>query len=147
MSQASPWVDAAPFRAHLRHLMSIGDLSVDEVAQLTGVAPRAAHALLHGRDGRPLRRINPETARRLLQVSSADARSLGRRLVPATATVSRLHQLVSAGVSLLEVAHQTRVEAGLLLDLVQGRRSECSHLVAARVGALHARLTGYPLAS
>lgn len=63
------WVDATPFRAQLRYLMASAYLSADEVAAAAGISARLADCLLHGRNGRPLRRVSAETGRRLLEVS------------------------------------------------------------------------------
>ena len=63
------WVDAAPFRAQLRYLMASASLSAGEVAAAAGISARLAERLLHGRNGRALRRISPETGRRLIRVS------------------------------------------------------------------------------
>ncbi len=68
------WVDAAPFRAWLEHLMSAGGLSSAEVAALAGVSARATRALLTGRRGRPVRRICRLTAMRLLSVTPSRKR-------------------------------------------------------------------------
>jgi hypothetical protein len=62
------WVDAAPFRAQLRYLMASTSLSAQEVAAAVGISARLAERLLHGRNGRPLRRVSSETGRRLLQM-------------------------------------------------------------------------------
>ena len=50
------WVDAGPFRAQLRYLMASGSLTLEDVAAVAGISARLAGRLLHGRDGRPLRR-------------------------------------------------------------------------------------------
>ena len=134
----TPWIDAAPFRAHLRHVMAVGDISVEVVAALAGISARAARHLLNGRGGRPVRRISPDTARRLLRVTSADARWAGQRLVPAPATAARLKDLLAAGHSLDELAGEVRVAADELFALAEGRRDACTPLVAARLAALHA---------
>ena len=63
------WVDAAPFRAQLRYLMAGTALSAAEVAAAAGISARLADRLLYGRNGRALRRVSPETGRRLLLVS------------------------------------------------------------------------------
>ena len=63
------WVDAAPFRAQLRYLMASTSLSAEEVAAAVGISARLADRLLHGRKGRPLRRVSHETGRLLLGVS------------------------------------------------------------------------------
>ena len=68
------WVDAAPFRAQLRYLMASTSLSAAEVAAAVGISARLAERLLRGRNGRPLRRVSPETGRRLLRVSIAQLR-------------------------------------------------------------------------
>jgi hypothetical protein len=135
---AGPWVDAAPFRAHLRHVMAVGDMSVEVVAELTGIPPRAARHLLEGRAGRAVRRISADTARRLLRVTSADARTVGCRLVSARITVARLQELVAAGHDVGDLARQISIDTDTVRDLAEGRRDTCSPLVAARVGAVHA---------
>lgn len=152
LGKAASWVDAAPFRAHLRHVMAVGDMSVEVVAQLAGIGPRAARHLLHGRAGRPIRRINANTARRLLQVTSADARTAGRRLVSARATAERLRGLVAAGHTLAELAGQVEADPQMLRDLAERRRNVCTPLLAARLAALEAALAArddliYSLAS
>ena len=63
------WVDAAPFRAQLRHLMASTSLSAAEVAGAAGISAQLAERLLYGRNGRALRRVSPETGRRLIQLS------------------------------------------------------------------------------
>ena len=73
--ESQNWVDAAPFRAQLRYLMASTSLSAEEVAAAVGIPARLAERLLRGRNGRPLRRVSPETGRRLLRVSIAQLRS------------------------------------------------------------------------
>jgi hypothetical protein len=68
------WVDAAPFRAQLRYLMSSTSRSAEEVAEAAGISERLAHRLLYGRNGRALRRISPECGRRLIQLSVSQLR-------------------------------------------------------------------------
>jgi hypothetical protein len=79
------WVDAAPFRAHVAHLMAAAALDVEAVALLAGVRTRAVARLMAVRqNGRPVpRRINPELARSLLEVRSSDVRALRCRVVGA----------------------------------------------------------------
>src|SRR5215218_29518 len=91
------WVDAGPFRAQLQHLMASGSLSVDDVAAVAGISARVADRLLHGRNGRQLRRISPDTARRLIQVSDQQVRALRRIMVPAAPARLQLRRLHRAG--------------------------------------------------
>ncbi len=132
---ADPWVEAAPFRAHLRHLMTTGQLSSSAVAILAGISPRCAHRLLHGRGGRPLKRISPESARKLLRLTTAEARAVRSRLVPARATVQRLRWLRAAGWSdddlavVLGVGHET------IASLICDDEGSCTQLIALRAAA------------
>ncbi len=73
------WVDAAPFRALLRHLMAIGSMSSDEIAALAGLPFQLADHLLNGRNGRPLLRICPLTATRLLMIPEPAVRAARSR--------------------------------------------------------------------
>lgn len=129
------WVDAAPFRAHLRHLMAVADLSTATVAVLVGISPRLAYRLLYGRGGRALRRINPDTARKLLRVTAADARAVRRQKVPAQATVHDLQQLRAAGWADGELAPLLGIQPSALAALLSQTDRSCTQLVALRASA------------
>jgi hypothetical protein len=68
------WVDAAPFRAQLHHLMGSTALTAAEVAAAAGISSRLAVHLAYGRNGRALRRVSPETGRRLMALSVTQLR-------------------------------------------------------------------------
>lgn len=76
------WVEAAPFRAWARHLMTVGRVDASDIALLSGLSPCLVEHLVEGRGGRPIRRISPYTAMALLLVSTTQAVELGRRRVP-----------------------------------------------------------------
>ena len=146
------WVDAAPFRAHLAHVMAAGDMSVDVVAAMTGVSLRAARHLLRGRGGRPVRQISANTGRRLLRITSFDARTVRQRLISAHGAVHQLREIEATGLTLANVAARAGVDLELLRELTEQRREVCSPLIAAQVAAVHTVLVlgddaGYPLAS
>lgn len=130
------WVDAAPFRAHLQHLMAIGDLSTHEVATLAGVSWRAADALASGRQGRPVRRINHTTATALLNVQPQHAESLRRCHVPAAEPRTRLLRLLGAGMSVSALVEQLGVVRSVLDDLADGSLLWCPGLLALRLVVL-----------
>jgi transcriptional regulator with XRE-family HTH domain len=130
---AAPWVEAGPFRAHLRHVMAVGDLSATEVATLAGVSPRMAASLLTGRGGRPVRRISPDTARSLLRVTAADARAVRTRQVPAEESRLRVRRLLLRGTDL---ADRLGVTAEAVATLASGTSGWCSALLALRLLAL-----------
>jgi hypothetical protein len=129
------WVEAAPFRAHLRHLMWLSGLSASTTAVLAGISPGLAHLLLHGRRGRPLRRINPDSARKLLRVTAADARAVRLRNVPAQATAHHLRRLVGAGWSDGELAELLRLPPARVRSLIIDGSGSCTQLTALQAAA------------
>lgn len=135
LDAGEPWVEAAPFRAHLRHLVSASGLPLVGVALLAGVSPRFAVHLLHGRGGRPLRRISPDSARKLLRVTLADARAARHRVVPADRTQRHLQRLQREGWSQVDLAQLLGLSAQAVGDLSSGCVSSCSQLVALRAAA------------
>jgi hypothetical protein len=128
------WVDAGPFRAHLKHLMSVGSLSVPEVAVVLGLSTPAVRHLLQGRSGRLQRRISPHTARRLLLVRAADVRGLRWCLTPAGAARTSLRRLHTSGWPALEVA----AAVGFGLDELGSleHHTHCNRLLAVRLVGL-----------
>jgi len=128
------WVDARPFRAQLRYLMASGSLSADDVAAVAGISARLADRLLHGRDGRVLRRISSETALRLIQISDQQVRALRRIMVPAAPARLQLVRLHRAGWDDLRIAEQVRVAAPELRELAAGAET-CSLLLTVRLTA------------
>ena len=131
---AGTWVDARPFRAQLRYRMAFGSLWVEDVGAVAGMSARWAERLLHGRDGRPLRRISPDTARRLLQVSDQQVRALRRIMVPAAPARLQLQRLHGAGWDDLLIAERVRVAAPELVELAAGADT-CSLLLTIRLTA------------
>jgi hypothetical protein len=128
------WVDAGPFRAQLRYLMASGSLSVDDVAAVAGISARLADRLLHGRNGRPVRRISPETARRLIQVSDQHVQALRRIMVPAAPARVQLGRLHRAGWEDSAIAERIRFAAPELVELASGADT-CSLLLTVRLTA------------
>jgi hypothetical protein len=134
------WVDAAPFRAHLKHLMAVGRLEVPEVAVVLGLSTRAVQHLLEGRSGRTVRRISPQTARRLLVVRADDVRGLRWCLTPSAAARTSWHRLRESGWSAEEVASVV----GFGLDELRGleHATHCNRLLAVRLVGLARVLPG-----
>ena len=133
--EADSWVDAAPFRTYLRHLMALGEVSPGCVALLAGIRPRLALHLLHGRRGRPLRRISAESARLLLDVTPDVVLAVRSRQVPARTTARHLGQLQDEGWSRPELAELLGVTSAQVTGLASGAARSCSQLVALRAAA------------
>nr|WP_294694423.1 hypothetical protein [uncultured Friedmanniella sp.] len=126
------WVDAGPFRAHLRHLVDVGGFTATEIAVLAGVPPRMAISLLLGRAGRPVRRISAANARALLQLGATDVRALRTRQVPAEESRTRLRRLLR-GQRLPDLAEELGVAVSSLQELVDGGSAWCSARLALKL--------------
>ncbi len=133
VAAAAPWVEAGPFRAHLRHLMDVGGLSATEVAVLAGVPPRMAASLVSGRGGRPVRRISPENARALLQVAADDVRALRTRQVPAAESRRRLRRLLTRRAGPVALAEELGLATSALDELARPGTRWCCALLALRL--------------
>jgi hypothetical protein len=133
-AQDARWVDSGPFRAHLRHLMSVGSLDVAEVAVVLGLSTSAVRHLLDGRAGRVPRRISPPTARRLLLVRADDVRGLRWCLAPTSGARTSLERLRASGWSSAEVASAVGVGLDDLAALEH--RTHCNRLLAVRLVGL-----------
>lgn len=129
------WIDAAPFRAQLRHLMTAGNLSLPCVALLTGITPRLALRLLDGGGGRALRRISPDTARKLLRVTPAEARAVRTRIVPARATRRHLRRLTRHGWTAAQLTTLLGAGPHVVAGLLSGSVGSCTQLTALRAAA------------
>lgn len=112
------WVAAAPFRAHLRNLQSETELPWRALAGHAGVPDRVVRSLLLGRGGRPVRRIAPHYARRLLRLHPGELQLRLKDLVPSDTARHCAHLLLGDGWSptdLAAVAELTRPEMDTLL--------------------------------
>jgi hypothetical protein len=112
--------------------MASGSLTLEEVAAVTGISARLADRLLHGRNGRPLRRISPDTARRLIQVSDQHVRGLRRIMVSAVPARLQLCRLYHAGWENLAIATRVGVTVPDLVELAAGAEM-CSLLLTVRL--------------
>lgn len=98
------WVDAAPFRAHLRRLIDATGEPWFVVVQAAGLSVRHGQALLHGRDGRRPRRVSGSVARGILATTPEGVVSLRTRMLQAGDTLEELTTLVGEGVSVASLA-------------------------------------------
>lgn len=128
------WVDAAPFRAQICHLMATFSLHLEDVAAAAGISARLAEHLVRGRNGRPTRRISPDTARRLIRLSDDQVRFLGRLRVPSGPARFQLRQLRRAGWDELSIAERVGVSA-LDLECLASSATTCSQLLTVRLTA------------
>ena len=141
MAVTAGWVDATPFRAHVRFLMAVGAISSRDLATLAGVSGLAIDHLLHGRSGRAVRRISTEMARRLITITAGDVRGLTWRLVPTDRARAQLVHLRRTGRTDSEIAELARVSATDLADL-DAPAGHCSQLTTLRLTTAAQALRG-----
>lgn len=132
MATTAGWVDATPFRAHVRFLLAVGDISSSDLATLADISGRAIEHLLVGRSGRAMRRISTEMARRLITITADDVRGLPWRLVPTERARAQLVHLRRTGRTDSEIAELVGVSATALTDL-DGPAGHCSQLTTLRL--------------
>lgn len=99
-----PWVEAAPFRAHLLHVAESTGIPWPVIAVQAGMPQSLAARLLFGTGRRRLPRLPEDCARRLLAVTPESARALRRKRTASSATTRRLHELRRRGWTLPELA-------------------------------------------
>ncbi|MDN5760795.1 MAG: hypothetical protein L0H41_00555 [Microlunatus sp.] len=136
--QEAMWIDAVPFRAHLVHLLAAG-LTEAVIARMSGLSTPAVRHLAHGRWGRPVRRVPIDTARRLLRITTAEARAVRVRLVPVHPTRQRLREMVAAGWTLAALADELAVSIRELEPALGRGSSSCSQLLRLKVAAAYER--------
>lgn len=99
-----PWVEAAPFRAHLLHVSASTGIPWPVLAIHADVPQSLAARLLYGTGRRRLLRLPADCASRLLAVTPDVAESLKKRRAPSSATARRLRELRRRGWTLPELA-------------------------------------------
>lgn len=125
------WVDAAPFRAHVRHAVSVTGVPWQALAVVAGVPLAAVRGLLFGRAGRLATRLEPRLASRLLGVDAAELTALRQLWVGATVTAEALWEVLGAGVDPLALARWCQLTPDALAGLVDGDSTRCTRLTEA----------------
>lgn len=141
MPNSALWVDAAPFRALLGHLVAQTGTSWRVIAALLQVRPSQLQHLLFGRRGRRLHRISPELAAGLIALDEATIAALRTQTVPAAPTVSRLRAWQAIGGSLAEIADWCGADPAGLAALTPDQR--CTRLIALAARAAADRRDGF----
>ena len=136
--QEGVWVDATPFRAHLALLLATG-LTEPVIARLAGVSLRSVDHLAHGRRGRPVRRVCGDTGRRLLRITTSEAKAIRFRPVPARPSRYRLRSMVAAGWTVQRLADDIGVSIRDVEQVLDQRAATCPQLAALKIAAAYER--------
>lgn len=129
---SSTWVDAAPFRAHVNQLLTMG-LTEPVIAQLSGMSDRAVRHLVHGRHGRPIRRICDVSARRLLLITTLDVTAMRFRPVAVRPSRLRLRAMAAAGCSPEWLARSTEIGIREIQQVLDRGPATCSRLTELKI--------------
>ena len=126
------WVLAAPFRAHVTHLMETAQVPWPAVAYQAGVPLATMRTLLFGRGGKVRPRISKQSAQLLIELRMEDLRWMRVSQVSAERAGARIRLLrgrhiswekISAFLSIDEatcqaIAHQERTSCSVLTDIL-----------------------------
>lgn len=134
------WVSAPPFRAHVRHVAACSGVPWPVLAMLAGVSLSMADHLLHGRHGRPVRRISRECAVRLLAVTPEVVGAAHQEWVPADRAVRLVRWLVGQGWSLPDLSAASGVDLPALTALTNSDQAFVLASAELRLRALLAEL-------
>lgn len=134
------WVHAAPFRAHLRHVADETGLPWQVLAVLAGVSVSLADHLLHGRNGRPVRRLAHGSAVRLLEVTPEVAVTRAACWVSPERAARFARHLADRGWSPHQITDAAAIDLGMTRALLFGSPALVPRLVEARLQVLLAAL-------
>jgi hypothetical protein len=134
--QEFAWVDATPFRAHVGQLLATG-LTEPVIARLTGLSVRAVEHLAHGRAGRPVRRICGDSARRLLRITTLEAKAVRYRPVPVRASRYRLRAMAESGWTEDRLADDIGICIRDVQQVLGRGTATCSQLTALKIAAAY----------
>jgi hypothetical protein len=121
------WVVAAPFRYHVRHLVSTTGVPWQAIAVVAGLPQQQVRTLLYGRGGHLRPRLSPYAARRLLAVDESRLRRLQVRDLPVPVPAARARELLDDGLPLVELADWLHLDVHSTTRLAEGV-GQCSRV-------------------
>ena len=137
------WVDAGPFRAHARALITETGLPWRIIAAHAGISPRALHTLLHGRrNGQPVHQLHVSTARALAATSVESINEAATLQTDAAPVRALLHALTRLGVT--QAAVSGYISADDWHHIAQTTTLSCSLATHAQVTACYDLVTTIP---
>ncbi|MDR0489094.1 MAG: hypothetical protein LBG99_06845 [Propionibacteriaceae bacterium] len=123
------WVPAAPFRAHVSHLVTTAQIPWPVVAHKAGVSLGTLRTLLYGRNGRVRPKISIIAARSLIELRMEDLRWMRGAQMSAEKAGMRIRRLRSLGITWEKIAHYLTVDVCACQELARGERTSCSVMV------------------
>ena len=125
------WVPAAPFRAHVTHVIAEARVPWPAFAIAADVPVTVIQTLLFGRNARPSRRLAPRVATKVFAVRASDLTELRTGHVGADLAAGRMRAVLRSGVPPERLARWCDLAPDELARLVEGRTATCSRLTEA----------------
>ena len=125
------WVLAAPFRAHVAHLMTTTHIPWPIIAYQANVPLATIRTLLFGRDGRARPKIIRSAARRILNLTAEDFRWVRVHQVSAAETGARIRRLRARGVGWEGLSGFLGIDVSTCQAIAHGQHEMCSVMVSA----------------
>lgn len=122
-------VDATPVRQHLRQLMRAG-MSYRDINAMLGIN---IHYLLY----QPIKRVNPVTARRILEIPIPRSPLPTAKPIPADGSRRRTQALYTLGYSIAWQATHAGVSRNLISRVIHGQSSSIMACHAAKIRELY----------
>ncbi|MCL1923884.1 MAG: hypothetical protein FWG15_08560 [Propionibacteriaceae bacterium] len=130
VSEPQPeWVSAAPFRAHVSHLIQNAEVPWPVVAYQAGVPQAALRTLMQGRQGRVRTKISQDLASRLINLRPQDLHWMRTSQVNAQRTATRIRNLRTAGKSWSDIARFLTIDVATCAAIARGERSCVSVMI------------------
>ncbi|MDR2929673.1 MAG: hypothetical protein LBV06_02015 [Propionibacteriaceae bacterium] len=120
---------AAPFRAHVTHLMQTAQVPWPAVAYQAGVPAATVRTLVLGRNGRLRSKIDYQWAVRLLELRTEDLSWMRRCHISAERSGARIRLLRGDGASWEVIGEALSLPVEDCQALARGERTSCSTLV------------------
>lgn len=123
------WVLAAPFRAHVVHLMETAQVPWPVVAYQAGVPLATLHTLLFGRHGKLRTKITHYAATQLIELRTEDLAWMRNSQVSAENTGTRIRLLRSHLITWAQIADALVLSEETCQAIARGERTSCSVMV------------------
>ena len=123
------WVLAAPFRAHVSHLMEVTQVPWQVIAYRAGVPLATLRTLLFGRHGKVRTKIAQESAEHLIGLGADDFAWIRLSQTSAEKAGARIRLLRSHQVGWQQIAELLALDKDTCQAIARGERTSCSVMV------------------
>jgi len=123
------WVLAAPFRAHVSHLMETAQVPWQVIAYRAGVPLATLRTLLFGRHGKVRTKITSGAAAQLIELGTDDLTWMRRSQTSAEKAGTRIRLLRSRQIPWEQIADLLTLDKDTCQAIARGERTSCSVMI------------------